>query len=81
MKAATLTKPWNEAEAGDSKDQHAAISVVCSKIAGSTRSGSWNTAPGTRLDAVTGLSNGTIDDSLTSGVSNGICRISQIMKR
>ena len=71
MMAATPTKPRSEAEAGGSKDQHALILAFCSKIAGSTRSGSWNTAPDTRLDAVTGSSNGTIDDSMNSGVSNG----------
>ncbi len=32
MMAPTPTKPWNEAEAGDSKDQHALILAFVAKL-------------------------------------------------
>ena len=75
MKTATPTKPWNEAEAGGSKDQHALILAFCSKIAGTTGSARADGALNPRLGGQIELNNGIIDDSLTAGVSNGKSRL------
>ena len=68
MKTATPTKPWSEAEAGGSKDQHAAISAVCSRIADITCSARTDGALNPRLGGQTGLNDGIIVDRLTKGV-------------
>ena len=75
MMAATPTKPWNEAEAGDSKDQHAVILAFCSPIAAITRSARTDGALNPRLAGQTWLNDGIIDDIVTERVSNGKSRV------
>lgn len=75
MMAGTQTIPGREAEAGDSKAQHALILVFCSKISGITRSARTDGALNSLLSGRTGLKDEVIDDNPTRIVSNGECRI------
>lgn len=69
MMAGTLTIPGREAEAGDSKAQHALILVFCSKISGITRSARTDGALNSLLSGRTGLKDEVIDNKLVKIIS------------